>query len=149
MLNEERIRIMANMTMYEDGKGKEDFRVNRFFKRDYIGLNLIYTFIWVTIGYAIIMALYGVMHFEELLTSLTDIEVLKQLGTRFVIGYVVILLFYLIVLRIYYGLVHKRASSNVREYYAQLRRLEKEYAMEDGVYVEEEDEEETVKGGRK
>lgn len=152
MLNEERIRIMANMSMYEEGKGKQEFRINRYFKRDYVGLNMIYTFIWVTIGYMIILGMYGVTHFGELLDGLNDLEGLKQLGIRFVIGYVIILVFYLIVLWIFYTRTHKRASANVREYYAQLRRLEKQYAIEDGLIVEDEEEDDIApkkkRGGR-
>ena len=141
MLNEDRIRLMTNMAMYEQGKGRREFRINRLYKRDYVGLNMISTFFWVTIGYAIIVAMWAVVKQKMLIESLSDLGSLKTIGIRIVVIYVIILAVYLISLRIYYSRTHRIASNNVREYYAQLRRLEKSYLREEGIPVEDDEDE--------
>ena len=52
MLNEEKIKIMNKLAMYEQGEGKKYLPVSRYYRSDYIGLAMIKNFFLVTIGYA-------------------------------------------------------------------------------------------------
>ena len=56
MLNEEKIKIMNKLAMYEQGEGKKYLPVSRYYRSDYIGLALIKNFFLVTIGYCLILA---------------------------------------------------------------------------------------------
>jgi len=51
MLNEEKIKIMNKLAMYEQGEGKKYLPVSRYYRSDYIGLAMIKNFFLVTIGY--------------------------------------------------------------------------------------------------
>ena len=50
MLNEEKIKIMNKLAMYEQGEGKKYLPVSRYYRSDYIGLAMIKNFFLVTIG---------------------------------------------------------------------------------------------------
>ena len=41
MLNEEKIKIMNKLAMYEQGEGKKYLPVSRYYRSDYIGLSLL------------------------------------------------------------------------------------------------------------
>ena len=58
MLNEEKIKIMNKLAMYEQGEGKKYLQVSKYYRSDYIGLALIKNLFLVTIGYG--LALSGV-----------------------------------------------------------------------------------------
>lgn len=53
MLNEEKIKIMNKLAMYEQGEGKKYLPVSKYYRSDYIGLALIKNFFLVTIGYGL------------------------------------------------------------------------------------------------
>ena len=56
MLNEEKIKIMNKLAMYEQGEGKKYLPVSRYYRSDYIGLAMIKNFFLVTIGYCLILS---------------------------------------------------------------------------------------------
>ena len=51
MINEEKVKIMTKLAMYEQGKGRKYLPVSKYYRSDYIGLALIKNFFLVTIGY--------------------------------------------------------------------------------------------------
>ena len=51
MINEEKVKIMTKLAMYEQGKGRKYLPVSKCYRRDYIGLPLIEIFFLVTIEY--------------------------------------------------------------------------------------------------
>ena len=56
MINEEKVKIMNRLAMYEKRGGKKYLPVSRYYRSDYIGLALIKNFFLVTIGYALVLA---------------------------------------------------------------------------------------------
>ena len=50
MINEEKVKIMTKIAMYEQGKGRKYLPVSKYYRSDYIGLALIKNFFLVTIG---------------------------------------------------------------------------------------------------
>ena len=56
MLNEEKIKIMNKLAMYEQGEGKKYLPVSKYYRSDYIGLAMIKNFFLVTIGYCLVLA---------------------------------------------------------------------------------------------
>ena len=51
MVNEEKVKVMNRLAMYEHGEGRKYLPVSRYYRSDYIGLALIKNFFLVTIGY--------------------------------------------------------------------------------------------------
>lgn len=46
MINEEKVKIMTKLAMYEQGKGRKYLPVSKYYRSDYIGLALIKNFFW-------------------------------------------------------------------------------------------------------
>ena len=55
MLNEEKIRLMTGIAMFEKKMMKESIPANRYFKSDYVGSHLIRSFI----AYSLTVKKYG------------------------------------------------------------------------------------------
>ena len=126
MINEEKVKIMTKLAMYEQGKGRKYLPVSRYYRSDYIGLALIKNFFLVTIGYVLIVAAVAVY----LLENIHKMN-LVALGAYIIIGYLVVLVFYSVLTYIQYSVKYYRAKKSVREYYGQLTSLSKIYAREE------------------
>ena len=56
MINEEKVKIMDRLALYEKQEGRKYLPVSKYYRSDYIGLALIKNFFLVTIGYCLILA---------------------------------------------------------------------------------------------
>ena len=104
MINEEKVKIMTKLAMYEQGKGRKYLPVSRYYRSDYIG--------------------------EYLLENIHKMN-LVALGAYIIIGYLVVLIVYSVLTYIQYSVKYHRAKKSVREYYGQLTSLSKIYAREE------------------
>ena len=129
MLNEDRIRLMTDMAVFESEEGKEKLKIAGYFKMDYIGFKMLSNFIWVVIGYCLLLMLYGIVNFNELLDGLT-VDKLIHLGKVAAILLLILVVVYGIIIAVVFYIKHKRAVNDVREYYAKLRRLDRMYRQE-------------------
>ena len=91
MINEEKVKIMTKLAMYEQGKGRKYLPVSRYYRSDYIGLALIKNFFLITIGYVLIVAAVAVYFGEYLLENIHKMN-LVALGAYIIIGYLVVLI---------------------------------------------------------
>lgn len=130
MINEEKVKIMTKLAMYEQGIGRKHLPVSKYYRSDYIGLALIKNFFLVTIGYVLIVAAVAVYFGEYLLENIHKMNIVA-LGAYVLIGYVIALVGYSILTYIQYSVRYYRAKKSVREYYSQLTELNKIYARED------------------
>ena len=60
MLNNQKIKKMHKLALYESGEGKRHLAISNYYRSDYIGLALIKNFFLVTIGYVLIVAAVAV-----------------------------------------------------------------------------------------
>ena len=58
MLNEEKIRLMTKLAIYEQGEGKESIKSNKYYKKDYVGLKMINTAITITLAFMLCLILW-------------------------------------------------------------------------------------------
>ena len=75
MLKEEKIRLMTKLARYESGEGKEELRIARYYRSDYIGLALFRNFFLASIGYLVILLLVGAYFAEFLAEHLHTLNV--------------------------------------------------------------------------
>ena len=130
MLNEEKIKIMNKLAMYEQGEGKKYLPVSRYYRSDYIGLALIKNFFLVTIGYCLILAGIAAYFGEYLVDNIHKMD-LVAVGRNAVIGYVVVLVVFSVATYIQYSVRYHKAKKSVKEYYQELTQLNKIYSREE------------------
>ena len=51
MVDEKKVRTMIELARYEEGEGKEDLRIRRFYRGDYLTVQLIKNWFLTTISY--------------------------------------------------------------------------------------------------
>ncbi len=130
MINEEKVKIMTKIAMYEQGKGRKYLPVSKYYRSDYIGLALIKNFFLVTIGYIMAVAAVAVYFGEYLMENLHKMD-LVSLGIYIIVGYVAALVGYSVLTYIQYSVKYYKAKKSVKEYYTQLTELSKIYTREE------------------
>ena len=86
MINEEKVKIMDQLAVYEKQEGRKYLPVSKYYRSDYIGLALIKNFFLVTIGYGLILAVIAAYNLEYLLDNvhrLNSIKIYRYEGTPY------------------------------------------------------------------
>ena len=126
MLNEEKIRLMTGIAMFEKKAEKDVFPVTRYFKSDYVGGRLLRSFVIYTVACVIGLAFWILYQIDDILNTM-DLKVLWSSEKYLVILYAAGLSLYLMITYHVYAERYDVAAKNMKIYQAKLRRLEKKY----------------------
>ena len=130
MLNEEKVKIMNKLALYEKGEGKKYLPVSKYYRSDFIGLALIKNFFLVTIGYGLVVLAAAAYFSAYLLNNIHKMN-LVNLGISILAGYLIALGAYSLLTYIQYSVKYHRAKKSVKKYYEDLTRLDKIYGREE------------------
>lgn len=130
MINEEKVKIMTRLAMYEKSEGKKHLPVSKYYRSDYIGLALIKNFFLVTVGYALVLAGVGAYFSEYLMENIHKMNLIS-LGLSIILGYVVTLVAFSVFTYIQYSVKYYLAKKSVKSYYGELTKLAKIYNREE------------------
>ena len=132
MLNTERIRLMTRLAAYEQNEGKEDMKIGQYYRRDYVELEMIKTFLSSTLAFAIILLLqifYELQVWKENLYQMDYIEY----GRGVLIQYVVFVIIYQVIAVIVYNLRYSKGNKRKKLYHTRLKKIQKSYEREEKI----------------
>ena len=129
MLDEKKVKLMTHLAFYEQTQGKEDFKISAYYRKDYASLHTICTFLWVTVGYILAVALVILAGLETLMENMSSGVLLMIVGIVF-LGYVALIIIYMIISSFLYNEKHKKARQRVKKYNHNLTILLKIYEKE-------------------
>ncbi len=123
-MDEKRLKKMIHLAMFEEGEGKEDIEISRFFFKDYVWVGFIKNFFLTSIAYVLLLVILMMYNFEYLASIFANMNF-----TPLIIG---ALIFYLIILGVYSAITYVRrrlryekAARHMRKYYSRLKSLNK------------------------
>ena len=130
MINEEKVKIMTDLAMYEHGEGKKYLPVSKYYRSDYVGLALIKNFFLVTLGYGLILVAAGLYFSEFLLNNIHKMNLILS-GTYLLGGYIIFLALYTLITYIQYSVKYYKAKKSVKKYYEELTSLSRMYGRDE------------------
>ena len=130
MLNEKKIKIMVELSRYENKHGKEELKIARYYRSDYLAFALFRSFFLVTLGYAIIVGLIVLYHLEYLLNNIQNLDIM-YLACVVGLGYLLLLVVYSIATYAKYTIKYKRGRRGVHLYDRKLAELLELYGKEE------------------
>lgn len=126
MLNEERVILMTKMASYEEHEGKESMKIGKYFRGDYIAVQVLKSIFSATVAFALIFALYVLYDFEVFMQNLYKIDLVSFAKT--------LLTYYGIVVVVYgalsYGIYayrYSKARKSLKLYHQNLKKLNSLY----------------------
>ena len=129
MLNEEKIRLMTEIAMFEKKKGKQVFPYHKYFKSDYIGSRIMRSFFNYTLCALMCLLIWGLYNLDQILNTTNFYDLITQ-GKLLAGVYLAGLILYLAITAAIASYRYQNASKGLREYASKLRRLEKRYEFQ-------------------
>ena len=129
MLNEERVKLMTKIAIYENKYGKDDLTISSYYRKDYTSFQVICTILRVTIGYFLLVGLAVLANIELLLETLS-VQILIIMGIAIVTGYLLIIIIYGVLAHDIYKNKHHKARHRVKKFNRDLTHLKKMYEKE-------------------
>ncbi|MCH5273240.1 MAG: hypothetical protein J1E35_06165 [Lachnospiraceae bacterium] len=132
MLNNRKVRLMARLAMYEQKEGREDIRLSKYFRTDYVRLQVLKTIVALTIGYLLVLLILVVYHSEYLIRNAVVLDY-QAMIVQYAGIYVIILAVYCSMATIGYIIRYRASRKKLAKYFRMLRRLRSIYREEDGM----------------
>ncbi len=122
MLNEERIILMTKLAAYEAGDGKKNTAIGKYFRSDYIGVQVIKSIVSATIAFAIGFGLYILYDFETLMMDIYKMDLFVFAKNVLMIYFAVVAVYAVLTYAIY-TYRYSRAKKSLKNYYGNLKKL--------------------------
>lgn len=129
MLDTKRVKLMTKLALYEETKGKDDFKVSEYYRKDYVGMHMICTFLWVTVGYVCLAGLLALAGMDTIIAKMS-MGFLITFMIVAVVGYIALLIIFLGITSHIYNKKHQDARHRVKMYNHDLIKLLKMYEKE-------------------
>lgn len=130
MIQEERVKQMTKLAIYEDGEGKKYIPMTRFFRRDYIGWEMVKSFVFGTLAFLLVCGVYIVYQINSMINDLFDLDYLT-IGKDVLTIYIIFMVLYLLLTYVIYSLRYKTGRKHIKKFYNQLKKVSKLYDQEE------------------
>ncbi len=129
MINEKKVKLMTKLALYEQNEGRKELPLSKYFKGDYVSLNMLNTAIIATICYICIVVVGILFRIDDFIDNLSKIDFVS-FGKELFIAYAIFLIINLIIAYSVYTRRYKRIKKNLNEYNENLKLLYRMYKQE-------------------
>ena len=126
MLNENKVKMMTKMAIYEKNEGRRMLKTARYFKSDYIAFGILKTLITTSIAYIIMLIMYVLYNMENIIKDINKLDYM-EVGTNLIIGYVAMIAVFSIIAFVVYGNQYDNSRNGLKRYFSRLNKLERFY----------------------
>lgn len=130
MINEEKVILMTRAAIYEEKEQKKKLAINKYFRHDYISLQILYGWFFGTISFMLCVVLWGACNMEYLLENFHKMD-LKSFGMTLLTYYGLAVGTYVFILYALYAYRYHMAKKSVGAYSQTLRKISAIYAHEE------------------
>ncbi len=129
MLNNRKVRLMTKLALYETKEGKDDIKLSRYFRTDYVRFQLLKTIVAVTVGYLIVVFMTMLYRAEYLIAEAVKLDY-AAIGKTLFGFYILVLVAFGGAAAIGYMIQYNLSRKKVAKYYQMLKRLRNMYKEE-------------------
>ena len=129
MISKERVRHMTKLAAFEEREGKKYYKMTQYFRRDYVGLELMKSFLTGTIAFIILFGVWALCGMEALMEDINDMD-LVAFGTEILIEYLVFITIYLLVTYVVYNMRYTQGRKGIKLFYNRLKKVSRLYESE-------------------
>ena len=129
MLNNKKIRLMTKLAIFEEKDGKEDIKLSKYFKTDYVRYQVLKSIISATIGYALILIMIFLYQAEYIISKAVVLDY-RSIGTYILGIYIIIITVYGLGSVVGYSIKYDASRKKLGWYFKLLKRLNRIYKEE-------------------
>ena len=127
MVNENKVILMTKLASYEAHEGKKYLAIGRYFRGDYISLQLLKSLISGTLAFLVAVGmsvLYDMEAFMKNFYQTSDmIQLIKEMGIK----YLILMGIYMLISYVVAAYQYNRSRQSLKTYYGNLKKLSKNY----------------------
>lgn len=131
MISKERVRHMTKLAAFEEREGKSCHKMTQYFRTDYVGMELLKSFLSGTLAFGILVGMWLVYGLEVLMEEINNMDLIA-FGTEVLIKYLVFIACYLIATYIIYNIRYTRGRKQIKLFYTRLKKVSRLYETESG-----------------
>jgi len=129
MLDKEKVSLMTKLAFYEQTQGKEDFKIDEYYRKDYVGFHMICSMLWITIGYICLAGIVAFAAMDWIIVNMSK-NLIIMLGITAVVVYLIVIVVYAFISNYIFDYKHKGARQRVKVFHHNLIKLLKMYEKE-------------------
>lgn len=137
MLNNEKIILMTKLSLYEQKNEKKEIKTGKYFKSDYMLLKMLGSFVSVTVGYLLCIALWVLYSSDQMLAKMATTESFIGMVIVLVIIYVALCTIYMFFSYGFYSHKFRKMRRNLKEYNGDLKTLHRIQEQEYDAIIDE------------
>ncbi len=122
MVNEEKVRLMTRLAMYEQSLGREDLEKGKYFKHDYVKYNCLKTLVSTTVLFVVVLVAYIYYNVGDLITELVDMDFFG-LAYEILIIYALVCVAFMLMAWFLYSYRYSKAKPKLIKYNRDLKKL--------------------------
>lgn len=130
MISKERVKHMTKLAQYDGRDARAHKRIAGYFRKDYISMEMMKSFLAGTIAFGLLMALWALYDLEQIVSEINKTDL-----TTFIVGiilrYALFMAVYMVVTYVIYNGRYTRGRKELKEYYHRLKKV-------NGLYRDEE-----------
>lgn len=126
MINEERVKEMYHMAVYDEHEEKKYRQMNEYYMWDYVSKELVKSFFTGTIAFVLLAGLWVLKDLTGLVAYINSADLMEMLVSVIVL-YAAFLVVYLLVTAIVYCIRYARGRRHLRRYMEHLKNVGKMY----------------------
>ena len=134
MINEERVRELCHMAVFDEHEAKKCRQMGEYYMWDYVGKELVKSFFSGTIAYGLLLLLWGIHNTESLMDMLSGAG-LKETAGWVLILYVGFMAAYLAVTVVVYCVRYVYGRKKLRKYADSVNRVRRMYQREEQINI--------------
>lgn len=126
LLNENKVKMMTKMAIYEKNEGKRMIKTAKYFKGDFIAFGILKTLIATTFAYILMVLLYALCNAEALVSDINSLDYIG-IGKKIAVYYVLLVLALSVIAAVVYNYQYEKSRSGLKRYFSRLNKLERFY----------------------
>ncbi len=130
MINEERVKQLYKIALYEQNEERTNRQIGQYYRSDFIGKELIKSIFTGTLAFMCFVILWALASWEDMLDSINNLEIVGT-AIELLILYVIFLLIYLGATYILYRIRYEMGKKKVKTYADNLKTAYKMYEREE------------------
>jgi len=129
MFSNPRVRLMTKLSIYEQEEGKEDIKLSKYYRGDYVRIKVLQTVVAVTLGFVLLIGMLAAYEADFLVREAVNLDYKSLL--KFIVGvYIVVLVIYIAASLVGYSLQYNTSRKKLVRYFRMLRKLRSLYREE-------------------
>ena len=130
MINEERVKKIYKIALYDQTEEKEHRQVGHFYQSEYIIKEVLKSFFTGSVAFALIVLLWIMSNWSEVMRQVNSLEIIDT-GVAALVWYVVFMLIYLMATFVVYRVRYKHSKQKLDAYLKDLKRVYQMYEREE------------------